>query len=67
MDNELNHELFGNSAFFAKSGSSLDIADSLREGLDNLEKRNRFKEDYKTITSRLNWANFAKNFFENVK
>ena len=67
MDNELNHELFGNSAFCAKSGSSLDIADSLREGLDNLEKRNRFKEDYKTITSRLNWANFAKNFFENVK
>lgn len=67
MDNELNHELFDDSAFFAKTGLPIDIAEAMGEALNNSEKRNKFKENSKNITSRLNWTDFAKNFFENVK
>ena len=67
MDNELNHELFSNSAFFARTGSSEDIADAMRNGLDNAERRDLLKEEYKKIIPQLSWYNFAKTFFDNIE
>ena len=40
-DNELGHELFGEYAFYAKSGSINDIADAMREAISN-EKNQSF-------------------------
>jgi len=67
MDNELNHELFGDSAFFAKSGSVNDIAEAMHNGLSNEYLREKFTKDYIEIIPKLSWHNFTKNFFENVK
>ncbi len=67
MENELNHELFGHSAFFANNGSAEAIANAIRAGLTNAELRGKFVENYRKIIPKLSWYNFAKNFFENVK
>jgi glycosyltransferase involved in cell wall biosynthesis len=67
MDNDLNHELFSSSAFFSRSGNVADIANALRSGLSNDDRRGHFAEEYKRIMPQLSWYNFAKNFFDNVK
>ena len=67
-DSELNHELFGDAAFFVKDETDVsEIASVFREGLKNEEKRGSFIEQNRNISDRLSWSNFAKSFFKNVK
>lgn len=64
-DCELNHELFGDAAFFVKNEYSInEIADVIRDGLTNVEKRNYCLQKYQNITPKLNWRNFADIFFK---
>ena len=64
-DCELNHELFGDAAFFVKNEYGIDgIADAIKDGLTNTEKRNYCLQKYKELTPKLNWRNFADNFFK---
>lgn len=65
-DDDLNHELFEDAAFFVKDPTSDAIAEAMREGLNNEDKRNYCIEKYKKITPGLNWNNFADNFFKNI-
>lgn len=64
-DCELNHELFGDAAFFVKNEHSInEIAGAIQDGLTNIEKRNDCLQKYKTLMPKLNWRNFADIFFK---
>lgn len=64
-DSELNHELFDNAAFFVKNEHSAnEIADIIKDGLTNIEKRNYCLQKYKDLIPKLTWRNFAENFFK---
>ncbi len=62
-DNDLNHELFQDAAFFVKDDN---IVDAMRDGLTNEAKREYCLEKYKEIIPKLNWHNFAERFFRAV-
>jgi glycosyltransferase involved in cell wall biosynthesis len=67
-NNNLNHELFEDAAFFVDNEkSSDDIAKAIRDGLNNHEKRIYCERKYKEIIPRFNWYNFALNFFNEIK
>src|SRR3989344_3917963 len=61
-DSELNHELFGDAAFFVKDANPDGIAKAPREGVTDQAKRNYCSEKYKQIIPRLNWRDFAAKF-----
>lgn len=63
-DSDLNHELFGNAAFFvADEKDPENIAEVFRQGLVDDLKRERFVREYKERIPQLSWQNFAKKFF----
>ena len=66
-DNELGHELFGEYAFYAKSGSINDIADAMREAISNEKKAISIKSSGSEFVKKYNWENFTEIFFNNVK
>lgn len=64
-DSELNHELFDDAAFFVKNEHSVnEIAEAIKDGLTNAEKRNYCIQKYKDLIPKLTWRNFADNFFK---
>ena len=66
-DNELGHELFGGYAFYSKSGNMEDIAEAMKEALNNEQKANKIKSEGPEFVKKYNWKSFADRFFENVK
>ncbi|MDO8496635.1 MAG: glycosyltransferase family 1 protein [bacterium] len=66
-DNELGHELFGDYAFYSKSGSIEDIAKAMKEALSNEQKANKIRFEGPEFVKKYNWKSFAERFFENVK
>ena len=66
-ENELNHELFGNSAFFVHDEKNVEeISSVLSEGLTNIEKREAMKREYGKISDKFNWDKFANTFFKSI-
>ncbi len=66
-DSELNHELFGNAAFFVTDEKDPDnIAGVLRQGLTDEQKRESFVREYKELIPKLSWQNFAQKFFSSI-
>ena len=62
-DNELGRELFGEYAFYSKSGDADDITDAVKQALsdDNpsAELRARIKSDGSEFVKKYNWKSFA--------
>lgn len=67
-DNDLNHELFSDSAFFIKNEKDIDeITKAMKEGLTNQSKREDFIESYKTLRNRFTWQNFTNQLFKIIE
>ncbi len=67
QDSEINHELFGNAAFFVKDPKDISaLADLFRDALEDTKKREQMTEEYKEIIPKLSWHKFATTFFENL-
>jgi glycosyltransferase involved in cell wall biosynthesis len=67
-EEELNHELFGDAAFFVKEDDNIDhIADVLAKGLTDEQHRAYCLEKYKELPNRFNWRNFANRFFQIIE
>lgn len=62
-DSDLNHELFGDAAFFVRSSNADHIAIAIQRGLTDMQKREYCIKKYKEIIPRLSWRNFAEKFF----
>ena len=67
VDNELGHELFGEYAFYSKSGSIEDITEAMKEALSNEQKANKIKFDGPEWVKKYNWQSFTERFLKNVK
>lgn len=67
MNNELGHELFGEHAFYSKSGEVNDIANAIKQALSDRQKIDKIKSGGAEFVKKYNWKDFAKSFFENVK
>ncbi|MBI2068630.1 MAG: glycosyltransferase family 4 protein [Candidatus Yanofskybacteria bacterium] len=66
-DSELNHELFGNAAFFvADEKDPENIANVFRQGLTDELRRGKLMREYKELTPKLSWENFAQKFFSSI-
>ena len=66
-DSDLNHELFGNAAFFVADEKDPDnIANVFRQGLIDEVKREKFIREYKERIHKLSWQNFAQRFFNSI-
>lgn len=61
IDNELGHELFGEYAFYPKSGSVDDIAGAIKQALIDSEKEKiqRIKNSGPEFVKKYNWKSFA--------
>jgi len=77
-DNELGHELFGarpektgslfgDYAFYSKSGGIDDIKDAIQEVLINTEKTENIKNRGPEFIKKYNWKSFTDRFFEIIK
>lgn len=67
MDNELGHELFGDYAFFAKSGSVEDITEIIKIAITDDKKIQEIKTKGPEFVKKYNWKNFTNMFLQNVK
>ena len=63
MDNELGHELFGDYAFYSKSGNVDDITNAIKQALIKSQKIDKIKSEGPEFVKKYNWKNFADNFF----
>ena len=66
MDNELGHELFGEYAFYSKSGSVDDIAEAIKRALTETNKIEHIKNSGSELVKKYNWKNFADRFFDSM-
>jgi len=66
-DNELGHELFGEYAFYSKSGNMEDIAEAMKEALSNEQKASKIKSEGPEFIKKYNWKNFVERFFVQIK
>ena len=67
MDNELGQELFGEFAFYSKSGSVDDIAEAIREALSNDQKATSIRNNGPEFVKKYTWKSFAERYFEEFK
>lgn len=67
MDNELGHELFGEYAFYSKTGNIDDIASAMRSVMTDNQKTTKIKSEGLEFIKKYSWPKFAKIFFENVE
>ena len=65
-DNELGHELFGNYAFYTKTGEVNNIAETIEKALTESEKIHEIKSEGPEFVKKYNWKNFANRFFETI-
>ena len=66
-DNELGHELFGEYAFYSKSGGVDDIAETIKQALTENQKIDKIKSEGPEFVKKYNWKSFADRFIENLK
>lgn len=67
MDNELGHELFGEYAVYAKSGSVDDIAEATKEAIHNEQRTMNIKNNGPEFVKKYNWKSFVDRFFDQLK
>lgn len=67
MDNELGHELFGEYAFYSKSGELDDITNAIIQALTDQKKIEKIRTEGPEFVKKYNWKNFAERFLNNVK
>ena len=58
-DNELGHELFGEYAFYSKSGTVDDIAEALKQTMTSEQRTMDIKNDGPTFVKKYNWKSFT--------
>ena len=63
-DNELGHELFGDYAFYAKSGEVDNIADTIKQALTDLDKVAKIKNSGPEFVNKYNWKSFTDRFLK---
>lgn len=61
-ENELGHELFGEYAFYSKSGNTNDIAETIKQALTDSEKIQKIKNSGPELVRKYNWKSFADRF-----
>ena len=67
-DNELNHEIYGNDAFFVKNPESIDsLAETITEALNNDPKRNNVLAASSGILKKYSWHSHAERFLAIVR
>ena len=66
MDNELGHELFGEYAFYSKSGSVDDIAETIKEAMSNEPRALSIRINGPEFVKKYNWKSFADRFLKTV-
>jgi glycosyltransferase involved in cell wall biosynthesis len=66
-DNELGHELFGEYAFYVKEPYPEDIAEGIRNALNQTEKIAKIKNDGPEFVKKYNWKNFTDRWLEIVR
>lgn len=65
-DNELGHELFGNYAFYTKTGEVNNIAETIEKALTESEKIHEIKSEGPEFVKKYNWKSFTNRFFETI-
>ncbi len=65
-DNPLGHELFGDYAFYARSGEVSDITATLRNALTSDEKRAKIKKEGPDFPSRYSWKQFTDRWIKAI-
>ncbi len=66
MDNELGHELFGEYAIYAKSGSVEDIAETIKRVLRESDPSTTLRTSRLAFAKKYNWRSFAEIFFKDL-
>jgi len=66
-DNELGHELFGEYAFYSKSGEVNDIRDAVKQALIDQQKINKIKHEGPEFVKKYNWKNFTDRLINDFK
>ncbi|MDP3793009.1 MAG: glycosyltransferase family 1 protein [bacterium] len=66
MDNELGHELFGEYAFYSKSGETDKIASTIKEALTDQQKIEKIKSEGPNFVKKYNWKSFADKFLNEL-
>ena len=64
MDNELGHELFGEYAFYSKSGEVDNVAEAIKLALTDSEKVQRIKNSGPEFVKKYNWNDFANRWIK---
>ncbi len=64
-DSDINHELFGDAAFFVRDQKDIaGLAATLKDALTNPEKRSYMTGQYAVLIPKLSWHEFAVRFFK---
>ena len=66
-DNELGHELFGEYAFYSKSGEVDDIVEAIKQVLTGSEKIQKIKNFGPEFVKKYNWKSFTDKFLDVTK
>ncbi|HEY4474899.1 MAG TPA: glycosyltransferase family 1 protein [Candidatus Paceibacterota bacterium] len=66
-DNELGHELFGEYAFYSKSGEIDDIVEAIKQVLIDSEKIQKIKNFGPEFVKKYSWVSFTDRFLKLVK
>ena len=66
-DNELGHELFGEYAFYSKSGEVDDIAEAIKRVLNEVGPSTTLRTSRLEFVKKYNWKSFADRFFKIIK
>ena len=66
-DNELGHELFGEYAFYSKSGEIDDIVEAIKQVLTGSEKIQKIKNFGPEFVKKYNWKSFTDKFLDVTK
>lgn len=63
-DNELGHELFGDYAFYSKSGNIDDITEAIKQALTDTDKISKIKSEGSEFVKKYNWTSFMDRFLD---
>ena len=66
-DNELGHELFGEYAFYSRSGDTDDIAETIKRALNEYAKIDKIKFEGPEFVKKYNWKSFTDRFLDIIK
>jgi len=66
-DNELGHELFGEYAFYSKSGEVDDIAETIGQALTDNQKIDKIRSEGPEFVKKYNWKSFVDRFLKLIE